>query len=70
MGKTYVARSGDAWDLIAFRVYGDVRYTGWLMKNNLPLLDTFIFGAGTVLNTPEPPAGEIKSDLPPWRTAR
>ena len=36
MEATYTTRAGDAWDLIAHRVYGDVKYTGWLMAHNFP----------------------------------
>ena len=34
MPDTYTTRQGDAWDAIAYRVYGDVKYTGWLMEHN------------------------------------
>ena len=40
MEKTYTTKQGDAWDAIAFRVYGDVKYTGFLMQANFPHLDT------------------------------
>lgn len=68
MAKTYTTKQGDAWDLIAYRVYGSEAYTGWLMQNNFAHLDTMIFGAGVVLQTPELPAEQQTSDLPPWRT--
>ena len=68
MEATYTTRAGDAWDLIAHRVYGDVKYTGWLMAHNFPLLDAFVFDAGTVLNTPPLPAEPAASSLPAWRT--
>lgn len=55
MAKTYTTQQGDAWDAIAHKVYGSETYTGWLMQNNLPLLDIFVFEAGTVLQTPDPP---------------
>lgn len=67
--KTYTTIQGDAWDAIAFKVYGDESYTGWLMQNNLPLLDTFVFGAGVVLNTPDLPEGDTSTDAPIWRTS-
>ena len=41
MAKTYTTQQGDAWDAIAHKVYGSETYTGWLMQNNLPLLDIF-----------------------------
>lgn len=68
MEATYTTRAGDAWDLIAYRVYGDVKYTGWLMAHNFHLLDVFVFDAGTVLNTPPLPAEQAASSLPAWRT--
>ena len=34
MENTYTTKQGDTWDLIAFRVYGDVKYTGWLIKDS------------------------------------
>lgn len=67
--KTYTTIQGDAWDAIAFKVYGDESCTGWLMQNNLPLLDIFVFGAGVVLNTPDLPEGDTSTDAPIWRTS-
>lgn len=68
MENTYTTKQGDTWDLIAFRVYGDVKYTGWLMQNNFPHLDIFVFDAGVVLQTPELPESEKMADVPIWRT--
>lgn len=68
MENTYTTKQGDAWDLIAFRVYGDVKYTGWLMQNNFPYLDIFVFDAGVVLQTPPLPESEQMAGLPVWRT--
>lgn len=67
--KTYTTIQGDAWDAIAYRVYGDESYTGWLMQHNLPLLDTLVFGAGVVLNIPDLPEGDTSADAPIWRTS-
>lgn len=67
MASTYTTQQGDAWDLIAYRVYGDVKYTGWLMQHNFPLLDTFAFSYGTVLQTPPLPAPDPTVNLPAWR---
>ena len=47
-----------------YEVYGDEEYTGWLMENNFPLLDTFVFDAGVVLQTPAPPEQTAANDLP------
>jgi len=61
----YVTRMGECWDEAAKAVYGSEKHMGFLMQNNMPLLDTAIFSAGTVLNTPELPKDE--DNLPPWR---
>lgn len=68
MGNTYTTKQGDTWDAIAFKVYGDVKYTGWLMQNNFPHLDIFVFEAGVVLQTPAPQEDDQATDLPIWRT--
>lgn len=68
MEKTYTTKQGDAWDQIAYQVYGDEKYTGWLMQHNFPLLDTFVFSAGVVLQTPAPPEDDELANLPVWRT--
>ena len=58
----YITKQGECWDEIAKNVYGSEKYIGFLMQNNMPLLDTIIFSAGQELNTPELP-----QDLPAWR---
>lgn len=67
MENTYMTKQGDTWDMIAYRVYGDVKYTGWLMQNNFPHLDVFVFGAGVILQTPELPESEQLANMPIWR---
>jgi len=61
----YETHQGECWDEAAKVVYGSEKYTGYLMQNNMPLLDITVFSAGTKLNTPELPKEE--TDLPPWR---
>lgn len=68
MESTYTTKQGDTWDLIAFRVYGDVKYTGWLMQNNYPHLDVFVFSPGVILQTPELPEGMTMANAPIWRS--
>ena len=68
MEKTYTTKQGDAWDAIAFRVYGDVKYAGFLMQANFPRLDTFVFDAGVVLQTPDLPEDDDLANAPIWRT--
>lgn len=64
---TYTTIQGDTWDNIALKVYGEERHADYLMENNYPFLETLVFSAGTVLNTPALPE-ERDGDLPPWRT--
>lgn len=68
MAATYTTQQGDAWDAIAFKVYGDVNLTGWLMQNNYLHLGTFVFGSGVILNTPDPPSGIQDANTPIWRS--
>lgn len=71
MTDTYTTAAGDTWDLIALRVYGDVKYTDFLMASNpdLALLTIVIFDAGITIDTPPLPE-ELQTDpgLPPWRS--
>lgn len=69
MADTYTTVSGDAWDKIAYEVYGDEMAAAWLMQNNMELLDTFIFDSGVVLKTPELPETEsTQTAMPAWRS--
>lgn len=61
----YTTHQGECWDEAAKAIYGNEKYTGYLMQHNMPLLDTAVFSAGTQLKTPELPREE--TDLPPWR---
>ncbi len=61
----YKTKKGECWDEVAKKVYGSEKYTGYLMQNNLPLLDIAVFSAGTLVNTPDLPADE--TDIPIWR---
>lgn len=61
----YKTKQGECWDEVAKKVYGSEMYTGYLMQNNLPLLDIAVFSAGTLVNTPDLPADE--TDIPIWR---
>ncbi|MBO5145008.1 MAG: phage tail protein [Lachnospiraceae bacterium] len=61
----YVTVQGECWDEVAKAVYGNEKYTGYLMQSNMKLLDIVVFSAGTRINTPQLPADE--SALPVWR---
>lgn len=72
MSGTYLTAAGDTWDIIALAIYGDRKYTEFLMGANqgLDLLATVVFDAGVILSTPELPSTETTSDsTPPWRTS-
>ena len=64
--KTYTTKSGDMFDLIAFRELGDCKYTERLINANRDKIRNFIFSAGEILKIPD-----ISNDtidiLPPWR---
>ena len=64
-GCMYVTHQGECWDEAAKNVYGSEKYTGYLMQNNMPLLDTAVFSAGVQLNIPDLPREE--ADHPAWR---
>lgn len=66
MPETYDTVQGDTWDMIAYKVYGDEKRAGFLMEQNLLLIDYLIFPGGVTLATPEPPE-EADDDLPIWR---
>lgn len=61
----YVTKMGECWDEAAKAIYGGEKYTGYLMQNNMSQLDTAVFSAGSILNTP--PLPQEEENLPPWR---
>ncbi len=63
---TYTTKSGDTWDNIAFKVYGDCRYTENLINANREHITTFIFSAGTILRIPVIQKSQSKN-LPAWK---
>lgn len=66
MTKTYTTISGDMWDGIAYKVYGDEAYTDKLMKLNPQYRNIVIFPAGIVLDLPEESL-TVSVSLPPWK---
>lgn len=64
--NTYTTISGDTWDIVAYKVYGNEMYMDKLLKANLEHKDTYIFPAGVVLALPEIDL-EIPQSLPPWK---
>ena len=70
--RTYVTESGDTWDAIAYKAYGNELYADRLMSANSDKLAYFVFPSGIELNIPEETsilADEVTTDLPDWRAA-
>ena len=63
---TYITKSGDQWDGIAYRELGSTDYTGQLMRANMAHCGTFIFPSGVVLTLPEL-TEQVHETLPPWK---
>ncbi len=66
MPDTYTTISGDTWDIVAYKAYGNEMYMDMLIKANIEHKDTYIFPAGVVLTLPEIILG-ISETLPPWK---
>lgn len=66
MPKEYVTVSGDTWDLIAYKAFGDGRYTDKIIKENIELRETYVFPAGVRIRLPEA-ADTVSETLPPWK---
>jgi len=66
MSDTYTTISGDTWDIVAYKVYGNEMYMDILIKANLEYKDIYIFPAGVVLVIPETSL-EVSESLPPWK---
>lgn len=61
----YVTKSGDMFDLVAYRQLGSCDYTEKLLNVNRTKLRTLKFKAGEKLNLPDVSQDKI-SKLPPW----
>jgi phage tail protein X len=68
--RVYVSTQGDAWDMIAMRVYGLKRGNEHLMyrllEHNYPLRDISIFSAGIAVLVPDI-QNETEIPLVPWK---
>lgn len=67
MASTYTTIQGDAWDLIAWKLYGNERYMKDLIEANWDYEDVLEFSAGVELNVPEI-REEAEDDAPFWRS--
>ena len=66
MNEVYQTIQGDTWDIIAKKVYGNEKYLDYLMANNFPLPDYFVFPTGVAVSTPALPVS-VQDDLLSWR---
>lgn len=64
---TYTTVQGDKWDSIAYKVYGDVKYTDVLISANPEHRKIYIFSSGITLNVPEIEERVSSDSLPPWK---
>lgn len=64
--KTYITLQGDAWDAIAYRLWGEERFFMELVKVNPEHLDVVVFEAGVRLNVPPMPERFVATEMPPW----
>ncbi|WP_064609098.1 tail protein X [Streptobacillus moniliformis] len=68
--RVYLTVSGDTWDLISYKVYGNEIYCHKLIRENLELIDISIFDSNIPIIIPELKVNDIISDnsiLPPWK---
>lgn len=66
LNNTYTTVSGDTWDIVAYKAYGNEMYMDTLIKANIEYKDTYIFPAGVVLTLPEIEL-TVSEFLPPWK---
>ena len=65
----YTTKSGDMWDLIAYKQLGSSSYTDLLINANLQYRETYLFHSGVVLELPEIKT-PVNNRLPPWKWKR
>lgn len=67
--RTITTVSGDTWDTIAHRAYGNTLRTQDLMeaRENIRLLDIQVFPSGVVVFIPDVEDTYTIGDLPEWR---
>ncbi|MBQ6298278.1 MAG: tail protein X [Selenomonadaceae bacterium] len=67
MSKTYVTKSGDMFDNIAYEQLGSCSYVERLINANRKYIDVYIFDSGVELILPDIEAEKKARKLPPWR---
>ena len=66
--NTYTTVSGDEWDGICFKHYGEngEMFMDRVMQANPSHINTVVFSAGVVLTMPVFDLKQSTDDLPPW----
>ena len=62
----YITVSGDTFDRIAYKHYGDEKHAINIIEANIDYAGIVIFGAGVRLNIPDIEISQT-SNLPPWK---
>ena len=67
MAGKYRTIQGDAWDAIAYRLWGKEHLMHFLLAANPAHMDVLTFPAGVELTVPDLPASATATaELPPW----
>lgn len=68
MTKTYTSISGDEWDGICYKFYGEggEKFIGEVMQANSQHINLAVFPAGIVLEMPEINMIQEMQNKPPW----
>lgn len=64
---TYIAKSGDTWDLIAFKAWEEETLMHLLIAANPHLAHTIMFVGGEQVRIPKIAEPINTASLPPWR---
>lgn len=66
---TTKTKSGETWDMISKRVYGDEHFMHELISANIHHRKTVIFDYGVTINVPNirTESTEYYRNLPPWK---
>lgn len=69
MSKRYTAHQGEAWDQIAYTLWGKEALMTALMEANPDYREVVLFGGGETLSVPDMDLTETSENLPAWKTA-
>lgn len=69
MSRTYPAHQGEAWDQIAYKLWGRETLMTALLEANPDYREVVLFGGGEVLTVPDIDLTETSDSLPAWKTS-